>query len=336
MTTVTCQGEPMRLLVLGGTAMLGAEIARQALAQGIEVTCAARGSSPVPKGACLVQVDRDISDALTPLQGQVWDSVIDLTRQPGHARRAVRDIDATHWVFISSMNVYAHFNRPEQSEAAQLLEPLATDVLTDPSQYGPVKVACEQAVQTGHDSWTIIRSGLIGGPDDDTSRSGYYPWRFAHPTGPDVLVPPDLSFPVALIDVRDLAAWTVDCATNRLRGVYNVAGPTTTLAHLLDTARTVAGSTAIPRPVPAHALKAAGISEWMGTPALPLWLDDPDWRWFCTADTTAARRHGLTVRPLDQTLAAALAYEEHHTGGPATGLTDEQERTLRNTLDDPS
>lgn len=319
----------MDLLLLGGTAFLGREIARQAVIRGHAVTCASRGSAPAPEGTRIVTVDRDHEDALAPLTGQKWDAVIDVTRQPGHARRAVRDLNARHWVLISSANVYAHFDQPDQAEDAALLDPLEDDVMMDMSLYGPAKVACEQAVRSGTDSSTVIRAGLVAGAGDWSGRSGYYPWRFAHPTGQDVLVPPDLTFPVALIDVADLASFTLDCATRHVRGVFNATGPTTDLAGFLDTARSVAAAHPPARPVPAEVLNAAGIGAWMGTPSLPLWIDDPDWRWFATMNTTAARREGLTTRPLAETLAAALDYENRRSEPRATGLSDAEERDLR-------
>lgn len=319
----------MRLLILGGTAFLGRVIARQAVARGDDVTCVARGSEEVAEGAVLVRVDRDHDDALAPLADQVWDTVIDVTRQPGHARRAIRDLTSHHVVLISTASVYARFDQREQREDAPLLEPLADDVLADLSQYGAAKVACEDAIRAGARSWTIIRSGLIGGAGDWSGRSGYYPWRFAYPTGPDVLVPPDLDFPVALIDVEDLAAWTLDCAQRQTQGTFNAAGPTSTLEEFLAVARSVASSSAVPRPVAATDLSTAGVGAWMGPMSLPLWIDDPDWRWFATLDTSAARQSGLRTRPLDETLTAALAYENHRDQPRATGLTDDEERSLR-------
>lgn len=143
-------------------------------------------------GARLLVVDRDEESGLSPALGQSWEAVIDVSRQPGQVRRAVRDLDADHYAFISSGNVYADFTRLEQAEDAPLLEPLDGDVMTDMSEYGAAKVACEQAVREGVSSSTVIRSGLIVGPGDPFGRAGYYPWRFAHPTGPDVLVPDDL------------------------------------------------------------------------------------------------------------------------------------------------
>lgn len=215
---------------------------------------------------------------------------------------------------------------------------MVEDVLTDMSRYGEAKVACENAYRTAQDaqgsaaSWTIVRSGLIGGDGDVTGRSGYYPLRFAHPTGTDVLVPDDPTFPVAMIDVEDLADWTLDCAERRIHGAFNATGPTTPLATVLETARGVADSTAVPRPVDPAALIAADVQSWMGPVSLPLWLDDPDWRWLAAKDTTAARREGLRTRPLVDTLRAALGYENHREQPGAAGLSDEDEIRLRRTL----
>ena len=128
--------------------------------------------------------------------------------------------------------VYSRFDRLEQSEDASTLDPLVEDVMADMSVYGAAKVACENAIREGSSSHTIVRAGLIGGDGDWSGRSGYYPWRFAHPTGPDVLVPPDLAFPTALIDVEDLAAWIVHCALDRVQGTFNAAGPTTDLGSV--------------------------------------------------------------------------------------------------------
>ncbi len=71
----------------------------------------------------------------------------------------------------------------------------------------------------------------------------------------------------------------------------------------------------------------------MGPRSLPLWIDDPDWRYFATLDTSAARRHGFTTRPLVETLADNLASEEARTEPRAAGLTDDEELALRLSLD---
>ncbi|WP_395653758.1 NAD-dependent epimerase/dehydratase family protein [Phycicoccus elongatus] len=322
--------EDVKILLLGGTVFLGSAIASQAIARGHDLTCLARGSAEVPDGAAFISRDRERDDGLSVVSRHRWDSVIDLTRQPGQARRAVRELDATHWVFVSSLNVYRAFDRLEQDEDSPTVEPLGGDVMADMTEYGSAKVACEDAVRARYPSHTIIRSGLIGGAGDWSGRSGYYPWRFANPSGPEVFVPPDLSFPVALIDVEDLAAWLLTCAEQRTVGTFNATGVTTTLSAVLALAQSVAGSSVPAMAVPDDALKEAGISSWMGPSSLPLWIDDPSWRYFATLDTTRARARGLDTRPLEQTLTAAFNYEQERSEPRHTGLTNDDEHRLRN------
>ena len=200
--------------------------------------------------------------------------------------------------------------------------------MADMETYGEAKVACEAAVRGGGTTATIARSGLIGGPGDWSGRTGYWPWRFAHPVGDDVVVPDDLGFPCALVDVRDLAAWLVLAAERRLDGVFNATGPTTTLGEVLAAAAAVSGSTARPRPVPVERLRELGVQGWMGPASLPLWIDDPEWRGFATMDTTRARATGLTTRPLEQTLRDVLAFEETRAEPRRAGLTDDEERRV--------
>lgn len=323
----------MRLLVLGGTAFLGRAVVRHALAAGWAVTCLARGSAPVPDRARLVTADRDDDDALAPVAPEQWDAVVDVSRQPGQVRRAVRDLRTRHWVFVSTANVYARFDRPEQDESGPLLEPLESDTMADLAEYGPAKVACEQAVRSSGTTATVVRSGLIGGPGDASGRSGYYVWRAAHPTGRDMLVPPDLDFPCAIIDVDDLAAWIVRAAAERVDGAFNATGPTVPLGDVVEAGRRVVGDAPTVTPVPPEVLEREGVAQWMGPRSLPLWISDPEWRWFATLDTSAASRRGLTTRPLEETLRRTLAYEETRTEPRGTGLTDEEESALRTALE---
>lgn len=116
--------------------MLGRAIAVAAVERGHAVTCLARGSTPVPEGTTLISADRDDQNGLVPVAGRHWDAVIDVARQPGHGRRAIRDLSTSHWVFISSGNVYADFSTPEQDESEPVRAPLGSDVMADMSTYG--------------------------------------------------------------------------------------------------------------------------------------------------------------------------------------------------------
>ena len=113
----------MKILILGGTAWLGRTIATTALAAGHDVTCLARGTD-VAAGAVVVRADRDQGDALASVCGQRWDAVIDVSRQPGQVRRAVRDLEpvADRYVFVSSGNAYASQEAIGQDEDALKLD----------------------------------------------------------------------------------------------------------------------------------------------------------------------------------------------------------------------
>ncbi|MBD3782753.1 MAG: NAD-dependent epimerase/dehydratase family protein [Micrococcales bacterium] len=329
----------MRLLVLGGTAFLGREVARAGLARGHDVVCVARGSSGQPAdGARLVRADRDDpAGGLGGVEDEHWDAVVDVARDPGQVRRAVAALAArsAHWGFVSTGNVYADHSVPGAGESTPLLEPRDVGG-EDPDAYGGAKVACERAVldALGADRVLVARSGLIGGPGDTSGRTGWYPWRFAHPAAPgQVLVPDDPSAPSQVLDVRDLADWLVRCGEEGVAGVVDAVGPTTTLADLLAVSREAAGPAATE--VDAVAADPAWLSEqgvdaWMGPRSLPLWLPFPEYAGFAARRGDAARGLGLTHRPLAETLRDTLAWEETRPADQPrrTGLEDDDERAL--------
>jgi len=70
----------------------------------------------------------------------------------------------------------------------------------------------------------------------------------------------------------------------------------------------------------------------MGPKSLPLWIDDPADRYGATADTRAAQAFGLTMRPLEETLARALEYEDRRDVPRHAGLSDSDELDLRGLL----
>lgn len=323
--------------------MLGRAVAVDAVARGHDVTCLARGESgAAPEGVTWVRGDRDAADGLAEVtgDGQRWDAVIDVSRQPGQVRRAVASLEpvASHFVFVSTGNVYAVHSGLGTDESVPLLAPLEGDVMEDMSTYGEAKVACEAAVLEGFgaERSLIARVGLIGGPGDDSGRSGWWPWRFAHPVGDDgaVLVPDDPTLPMSIIDVRDLATWLVLCAERRTVGIFDAVGEPSTLGDLLDAAREVAGHTGPVVAASPQWLAEHDVAEWMGPGSLPLWIAEPTWRGFGAHTGAAARANGLTTRPVTETFRDVTAYEEGRDAATPRrcGLTDETERRLLNLL----
>ncbi|MBA3524275.1 MAG: NAD-dependent epimerase/dehydratase family protein [Geodermatophilaceae bacterium] len=327
----------MKLLVLGGTAWLGRELARTALEHGDDVTCLARGDSgDMPSGVTAVHADRTAPDGLDVVAGQEWDAVVDVTRQPGQARAAAHALagGGAHLVFVSTVSVYADNARRGADESSPLLDALDGDVLTEPADYGRAKVACERAVldAVGPDRCLIARPGLLAGPGDPTGRAGYWAARFADPAGPGrtVLVPDAPGQPCQVLDVRDLARWLHASARDRVAGTMDAVGEGVTLGEFLDVAHTVAGGVGRAVPAAPEWLRRNGVAQFSGPRSLPLWIDDPAMAGFGDRPGAAARAAGLMTRPLVEILADGLRWEQEQSALPprAAGLTAEDEHAL--------
>lgn len=322
----------MRLLVLGGTVFLSKALAAEAVRRGHTVTCAARGASgPVPEGAELVAWDR-ADRVADELAARRFDAVVDVARHPSRVSAAVAAFPGAHWVFVSTINVYADESTPGgRPGTLPLREPITGDVdLTlDPEAYGPMKVACEEAVRAGADTATVIRPGLIVGPGDPTGRFSYWPRRVAGAgSGGEVLAPGRPADAVQVIDVRDLAAWIVQAAESRLPGTFDGVGPALSLGELLDRVAAGVGSEPAYTWVPQEFLTARGVEPWMGPGSVPLWLPRPEYDGMLAHDAQPSLDAGLSVRPVADTARDTLAWLEATPDAPVTGITEEREAEL--------
>ena len=330
--SVACCDDGMDLLILGGTQWLGRTLATEAVARGHRVTCLARGEAGgVADGVELVVADRSQPGAYDAVSGRDWDAVIDVTRQPGFARRAAVDLGprAGHWTFISSGNVYAAQDQPGADESAELMPPLDSDEST-PDTYGEAKSAIELAYREAlGDRLLVIRPGLITGPGDPSGRGGYWVARAARDNEP-ILVPDILDSAVQAIHVDDLVRFTLDAIEQRRTGAFNAVGDRVTFAHWLEASRAVAGHDGEVVAVAPEWLADQGVAEWSGPDSLPLWIIDPDWNAFLDRSNAAAKAAGLRLRPLEQLLAETLEWERREglDRERGAGLTPEKEREL--------
>lgn len=325
-----------QVLILGGTSWLGGAIARLALDRGHRVTCLARGEAgKAPEGARFVRADRWRDGAYDEVSAEDWDSVLEVSWQPELVRGAVDRLGtrARHWVYVSSCSVYADDSKPGLAESDQLHAAWSGAGPAVIDDYGPAKVASEQACLDvlGRDRVLVCRPGLIAGYGDPSDRFGYWPGRVARTAGtdPEMLVPP-LAGPAQVIDVADLAAWLVDVIEQPTTGVFNAVGEVHTFGDVLAACASVTGR----QPTYAEAtdewLSAQGVQPWMGAESLPLWVPGPEYAGFMTRSNRAALAAGLRLRPLVETVRAALQWERE-TGLERlrkAGLSPEREREL--------
>lgn len=327
-----CWDVHMDLLILGGTQWLGRTITAEALARGHRVTCVARGEAgAVAEGAELVVADRSQPGAYDAVSGRDWDAVLDVTRQPGFARRAAADLAprAAHWTFISSGNVYASQDEPGADESAALMPPLESDEST-PDTYGEAKSAIELAYREAlGDRLLVIRPGLIAGPGDESGRSGYWVARAARDDDP-MLVPDILDAAVQAIHVDDLVRFTLDSIEQGRTGVFNAVGDRIAFEDWLDASRRIGGHRGEVVAVSPDWLAEQGVAEWSGPDSLPLWIIDPGWNAFLDRSNAAAVAAGLRLRPLEQLLAETLEWERSQglDRERKAGLSAEREREL--------
>lgn len=307
----------MRILVFGGTIFVSHAIAAEAVRRGHEVACAARGTSgSVPEGTTLVRVDRDDPDGLEQLRGERFDAVVDTSimshRWVADALDALADTTA-HWTFVSTASVYADQSKLGLRVGDELHEPrpvhatLADRDAGGPELYGAIKVAAENAVRERFGERAFIqRPGLISGPGDHTDRFGYWPNRFAR--GGRVLVPDVPDQPSQVIDVRDLARWTVDAAETRLGGTFNVNGPSVPLPQLLAEVASAVGTDHELVPVAPEVLAEHEVRPWAGPGSLPLWLPE-GYHGMGAMDVSDAVDAGLRVRSFAEAAEGALVHE---------------------------
>ena len=303
----------MKLLILGGTVFLGRALVEAALAGGHGVTLFNRGQHNPELYPEVEKLHGDRDGALSALEGRRWDAVIDTC---GYVPRVVRASAALlagaveHYTFISSISVYADETAPWLDEEARVgtLEDETVEEVTNET-YGPLKALCEQAALAALPGRAlIVRPGLIVGPHDPSDRFTYWPHRVAR--GGEVLAPDRPERVVQIIDVRDLAAWTLRMAEQRASGVYNATGPdyNLTMGRVLDACKAVSGGDARVVWASEKFLLDAEVQPWI---ELPLWIPrgESEANDVFSANCERAFAAGLSFRPLAETIRDTLAWE---------------------------
>ncbi len=329
--------KPLRILILGGTGFIGPHQVRYAIERGHTVTLFNRGQTRPGLFDNVEQLHGD--RARNPgdygsLAGREWDVVIDNpTMRPRWVREAGAALAgcARQYLFVSTVSVYADNGTPGADETAAVGTTDTPDVESYPigsALYGPLKALAEREAERAFPRHaTIVRPGLIVGSGDPSDRFTYWPVRIAR--GGEVLAPPadDL---VQLIDVRDLAEWTIRCCEEERYGVFNATGPATgfTVREMLEGARDAVGSTATFTYVTSEFLKGQGVNEWSD---LPVWISsDGDAPGFAQRSIARALSAGLTFRTYADTVRETLAFyrRESVTGVVRAGPAPDREQEL--------
>lgn len=326
----------MKILILGGTKFLGKHIVIEALNRGHEVTLFNRGKN---NPGLFPEVETIIGDRdgnLEGLKGREWDAVIDTS---GYIPRLVKDSvellknQTKQYTFISTISVFDDFSKPGITETDSV-GTLADDSVEEVTgeTYGPLKALCEKVVSESLPNQHLnIRPGLIVGPDDPTDRFTYWPIRFYD--GGDIVVPDSFDQPVQWIDVRDLAIFTLQLIEQNETGTYNAVGPNEEIsfANLYESCKEFAQQDVTLHPLSEAFLLENGVGPWVN---MPFWLptvpEQPDMKGMLRVDNSKAIAHGLTFRPLKDTIKDTIEWNLKEKNGLVTlaGITREKEQEL--------
>lgn len=339
--SVHARSKGLRILILGGTGFLGPAVIDSALARGHSVTTFNRGrrekyvgahegveklygNRDPNKHAGFKLVDgKEVDDETTPkglseLAGKRWDAVVDTSAYYPRIAKASAEFLAKsvqHYVFISTLSVYAANDKPDMDESDPVgtLEDTTTeDMGSDGSRYGPLKALCEQAIEAAMPGRVSnLRPGYIVGPKDTTDRFTYWPVRVAR--GGRMIVPGTPNDPVQIIDVRDLADFIITCCETKAAGVMNTCGPAETLTHAdlmsacIAAAKSTKTATAAAEPIymPWDWLASRGAGPGVFPILLP---PDGEFAGFHRRSAKKAIAAGLKFRPARETCEAILQW----------------------------
>ncbi len=304
----------MKFLILGGTKFLGRALVETARQEGHEVTLFNRGQTNPELFPEVEKLHGDRRQSLAALSQRTWDAVIDTSGyEPAVVRASAEQLanSVDRYVFISTISVYSDFSQvgiTEASPLAQLPPDADPNAPVTGETYGPLKALCEQAVETALPGRTlIVRPGLIVGPWDPTDRFTYWVYRMLQEG--EVLAPNRPGYPTQFIDVRDLASWILQMTAARQTGIYNATGlrQPVPMGDLLDTAKRISGSNARIIWVNENFLLRNEVQPWAD---LPLWLpeSDPANAGFAKVSIQKALEHGLSFRPLEDTVRDTLTW----------------------------
>ena len=310
--------KPLNILILGGTGFTGPFQVEYALKRGHKVTLFNRGKRPSPEWPAAVEQlhgDRNTGD-LAALKGRTWDVCIDNpTSLPFWVRDAGQVLKGNvgHYLFISTISVYADGSKPGINENSPLAQYKGKDAMAETQQtlradienlYGPLKALSEaEAHKQFGKNVTIVRPGYIVGPRDETDRFTYWPHRVAQ--GGEILVPGDGNDPIQIIDGRDLGEWMIRLAETGTTGTFNACGPDYPLsmdAMLYGCQAVTGGGMTL-----THVSPAFLDEQQVG---LPIWVPSKDnpYAGYGAVSNERAIAAGLTFRPLATTVQDLLAW----------------------------
>jgi 2'-hydroxyisoflavone reductase len=280
---------------------------REALRRGHSVTLFNRGRTNDTLFPDLETIKGDRNNGLDGLEGRRWDAVIDNSGYvPRHVQDSARLLapNCDRYIFISTVSVYEDISgaTDEDSPLAALADETVEEITG--ATYGPLKALCEKRAAAEFDAerLAILRPTYICGPGDHTDRFSYWPIRTRK--GGEMLWPGTPDDVLQIVDVRDLARFTIDCVDRAIGGTFNMVNEphAYTMGKLLEDCRAVTAADVDPVWVTEDFARAQGLNPGA---QLPIWQGSSDAFGVSAARAVAA---GMQMRPERETARDLLAW----------------------------
>jgi 2'-hydroxyisoflavone reductase len=326
------------ILVLGGRDFLGPAIVKSALNYGHQVTLFNRNLTNPDLFTNLPLIIGDRSTGLNcyqPLKEKTWDVVIDVWPQESRLVDEATDAlseHARHYIFISSIAVYADYGQVGLDEESQTV---GLPENTSDWGYSEGKARSEQIiVERFPDNHTILRPGPIKGWRDPAVDVAY--WLLRMQKGKQVLAPGTGQDPIQFIDVKDAASFAISCAQEQHFGIFNTTGPLRqkfTFKEFLESCKAHTGSNAEIVWVPESFLRENQVRSFDD---MPLWIplhEDPG---FMQISNIKSEKYGFVHSKLSSTYSDILKWFQQGLDGShqfgrendSVGLTIQREQEL--------
>jgi 2'-hydroxyisoflavone reductase len=228
----------LKILILGGTSFLGPQHIAYALQRGHKITTFTRGRTvPTIHKELFKEVEPligDRKDNLKALEDRQWDAVIDNSgndpKWTKDSAELLRD-NVGLYLYTSSTGVYFPYLGKDIKEDTRLVDKVPegiNDFQKVEYGFGVMKTLSErEALKVFGDRGIVVRATYMIGPADRSDRFVYWPVRLSR--GGIVLVPGRPADPVQFIDTRDVAGFCIRLLENQTTGIYNAAGPVSSM-----------------------------------------------------------------------------------------------------------
>ncbi len=311
---------------------MGRYFTEELLKAGHEVTHFNRGKTNPGLFDQVETIVGDRNESLDAIGAREWDVVVDVNSYLLHQTERLNEVlsdSIQQFVYVSTISVYDQGDTqklPEDGPLKTLPDGMGIDEPVTNENYGAYKVLCEEAVlKRWGDKATILRPGVIIGPNDHTDRFAYWPLRLSE--GGEMAIPGDQDgAAITGLDVRDFAEFFGLCIERRLTGVYNVDKFRATFGDLRAAMRTFVAEIGVDVDeieIPVDQMADMGAYRWTHLPSLL----PPD---ASLGDTTKAVGAGLKERPLIDSMRDTWKWmQETGRGRPMKGGMDvEQEKEI--------